>query len=372
MGRKLLILNERDLKHPWAGGAELHIHQMARCFVAAGYRPVLLCTKHPRGAAEEVNEHGLRIRRFGNRLTYYLWLPSMVREEAQTPGTVILEHLNKIPFCTPLYTRAPVVLVTHHLFGSTAFSQAPFPVAALVYASERLIPYVYRNRPFIAVSPSTRDDLIRRGIPAARIRVIPNGLDHSLYGSAGRQPSECPTILVLGRVEFYKRIDFVLEALVQVRRHLPAARVLVVGEGRARDRLEKLRDQLGLHGAVEFTGFVPDGEKVALIRSAHVVANTSEKEGWGLTVLEANACGVPAVASDVPGLRDAVRHGETGLLVPHGNVEELARALLEVLQNHDLRERLGRGAVAWAQSFSWEKAAEETLSLVESAARQAS
>ncbi len=368
MGRKLLILNERDLKHPWAGGAELHIHEMARWFVAQGYRPVLLCTRHARGAAEEVTEHGLRIRRFGNRLTYYLQLPQMVREEAREPGTVILEHLNKIPFCTPLYSKAPVVLVTHHLFGATAFAQAAFPVAAAVFLAERLIPHVYRGRPFIAVSPSTRDDLIARGIPAESISVIPNGLNHDLYYAGGRSPAECPTILVLGRVEFYKRIDLVLHALVRVHRALPSARVLVVGDGRARERLEKLSERLGLEPYVRFTGFVPDREKVELIRSAHVVANTSEKEGWGLTVLEANACGVPAVASDVPGLRDAVRHEETGLLVPHGDVERLAEALLRVLQDYALRDRLSRAAVAWAQSFSWESAARQTLAQVEAVA----
>lgn len=368
MGRKLLILNERDLSHPWAGGAELHIHEMARCFVAQGYRPLLLCTRHPGAAAEEVTSFGLRIRRFGNRLTYYLRLPAMVRQEVRTPGTVILEHLNKIPFCTPLYTDAPVVLVTHHLFGATAFAQAPLPVATAVYLAEKLIPYVYRDRPFIAVSPSTRDDLIQRGIPAAHIRVIPNGLNHERYRAGGRSLAECPTILVLGRVEFYKRIDLVLRAVQRLQRDLPSLRVLVVGDGRARPSLEKLCAQLGLQGSVRFTGFVAEEEKVALIRSAHVVVNTSEKEGWGLTVLEANACGLPAVASDVPGLRDAVRHGETGLLVPHGDVERLAAALLEMFQDPSLRERLGRGAVAWAQQFSWEQAARETLALVEAVA----
>ncbi len=370
MGRPLLILNERDLGHPWAGGAELHIVEMAKWFTRRGYEPTLLCTWYPGAPLQELTDDGLRIVRFGNRVTYYLHLPTVVRREAARPGTVILEHLNKIPFCTPLYTAAPVVLVAHHLFGWTAFRQVAAPVAATVVALERLIPWVYRGRPFIAVSPSTRDDLVARGIEADAIRVIPNGLNHSLYHARGRVPAEQPTLLVLGRVEFYKRIDLVLRATAELLSTVPSLQVVIVGEGRARVALERLAEELHIRERVTFTGFVPDAVKVEHIRRCHLVVNTSEKEGWGLTVLEANACGLPAVASDVPGLRDAVRHGETGLLVPHGDVPALVRAIRSLVQDTALRERLSRGAVQWAQRFSWENAAEETLEVVEAVAAQ--
>src|SRR6266852_2950642 len=135
MARKLLILNERDQYHPWAGGAELHITETAKRLVRLGYAPTLLCTRF-RGAAAEDVQDGIRVSRFGNRLTYYLRLPWVVRRELLTPGTVLIEHLNKLPFCTPLYTRAPLLLVTHHLFGRTAFQQVSFPVACVVYAAE--------------------------------------------------------------------------------------------------------------------------------------------------------------------------------------------------------------------------------------------
>lgn len=368
MGRPLLILNERDLSHPWAGGAELHIVKMAKCFVQRGYQPTLLCTHREGAAFEEVTPDGLRVVRCGNRLTYYLALPRLVRREARRAGTVILEHLNKIPFCTPLYVENPVVLVTHHLFGCTAFRQVAPPVAATVVALERLIPYVYRGRPFIAVSPSTRDDLIARGVAPESIRVIPNGLDHELYHARERCPAERPTVLVLGRLEFYKRIDLVLRAVAELREAIPSVRLVIVGDGRARASLERLASEFGIRDRTIFTGFVSDRDKVAHIRQCHVVVNTSEKEGWGLTVLEANACGLPAVASDVPGLRDAVRHGETGFLVPHGRVAELATAIRQLLLDSQLRERLAAAAVRWAAQFSWDKAAADTLEIVEAEA----
>lgn len=367
MGRKLLILNERDRRHPWAGGAELHIAETATHFARAGYEPVLLCTRFAGAAAEEMQD-GLRVRRFGNRLTYYLMLPFAVRRELRTPGTVVVEHLNKVPFCTPLYVRAPVVPLVHHLFGTTAFSQVPFPVASVVYGSEKLIPFVYRGRQFIAVSPSTRDDLVERGIPSAAINVIPNGLNHALYHDRGRVPAERPTLLVLGRVEYYKRIELVLQALDRLVPLVPDVQLLVVGDGAARTSLVRQAEQRRLSSRVTFTGFVSDEEKVAHIRRAHVVANTSEKEGWGLTVLEANACGLPAVASDVPGLRDAVRHEETGLLVPHGDVEALGNALARLLSDGEYRQRLGRAAVAWAGRFSWAGAAADVAAVIEAVA----
>ena len=136
MGRKLLILNERDLRHPSAGGAELHVIETGKRLAERGYEPTLLSTSFPGAAAEEMHE-GIRVLRFGNRLTYYLMLPRIVRRELRTPGTVIIEHLNKLPFSTPLYTRAPRLLMTHHLFGTTAFQQVSFPVALIVYAAER-------------------------------------------------------------------------------------------------------------------------------------------------------------------------------------------------------------------------------------------
>jgi len=105
-----------------------------------------------------------------------------------------------------------------------------------------------------------------------------------------------------------------------------------------------------------------------VLRSAWVAALRSEKEGWGLTVMEANACGTPVVASDSDGLRDSVRHGSTGLLVPHGNVAALAEALRAVLTDRDLRDRLSGGGVEWARGFTWGRPADGTLAVAELAA----
>jgi glycosyltransferase involved in cell wall biosynthesis len=259
-----------------------------------------------------------------------------------------------------------MVSVTHHLFGRTAFWQVPFPVAAMVVASERLIPLLYRRGPVVAVSPSTRDDLIRRGVPAGHIVVIPNGLDHSRY-VPGARPVTAPNLLVLGRIEPYKRVDLVLRAMRQLIPRVPGIRLVVVGSGQGLNALRRLASDLDLTEHITFTGFVDEATKVRYIQQAAVAVNTSEKEGWGLTILEANACGVPAVASDVPGLRDAVVPGETGLLVPHGDVDRLVEALTRLLTSDTERQRLANGARSWSLQFSWDRSTRDLLELIEAA-----
>jgi glycosyltransferase involved in cell wall biosynthesis len=364
--RPLLFLNERDIRHPLAGGAEVNLFEVGRRLVAAGYRATLICTRFPGARAEEVID-GMRVLRMGNRLTYYLRLPLWVRREI-TPDTIIIEHLCKLPFCTPLYVNVPTLPVTHHLFGRTAFWQVPFVVATVVVAAERLIPPVYRACQFIAVSPSTKQDLVARGVAEARIRVIPNGVDCRWYSVPRRQPAGAPALLTMGRVEPYKRIDLILAAFARIREQVPNTHLYVVGGGTGLAAVRREVERRALAAHVTCTGVVSEEEKLRYIHGAHVMVSASEKEGWGLTVLEAAACGLPTIASDVPGLRDAVLHGRTGVLVPHGDVEALAQAAIDLLQDPERRRRLGSAARAWAERFSWEGVADATARCIEEVA----
>jgi glycosyltransferase involved in cell wall biosynthesis len=118
---------------------------------------------------------------------------------------------------------------------------------------------------------------------------------------------------------------------------------------------------------VTFLGRVTEEEKVRLYRRAWALVMTSPKEGWGLTCLEAQSCGTPVIASDSPGLREAVRHEVSGLLVPHADRERLAEAMRRFLEEEPLRARLRRGALEFAGTFSWERAADQTMQLIEEA-----
>jgi glycosyltransferase involved in cell wall biosynthesis len=147
-------------------------------------------------------------------------------------------------------------------------------------------------------------------------------------------------------------------------------RLVIVGEGDNRQALESLAQELGVADAIRFTGFVDEKEKVRWLQKVWFGVNTSSKEGWGLTVMEANACGTAVIASDVPGLRDAVKDGETGILYPFGNIGVLGEKMRLMLDDARMRDRLAENAYRWAATFDWNAAAKRTIELLEQRVRE--
>jgi glycosyltransferase involved in cell wall biosynthesis len=361
-GPHLLAINFRDPAHPEAGGAELHLEEILLEALRRGWRVTWLASGF-RGAEREATHRGMRIVRRGDWWNFNLLVPGVLRREFSSPAPdLVVEDINKAPCFTPWWTRARVAAIVPHLFGATAFLEASPPVAAYVVLLEALIPLAYRKARFLAISESTRDDLVRRGIGAARVRVVHCGMDHETYrleAAAGKSAE--PTILFLGRLRRYKGVDWVLRVLPRVRERAPDARLVVVGEGPFHAELERRARRLGVREAVEFRGFLPRAEKVRALQRAWVLVQPSPKEGWGLTVVEAGACGTAVVAADSPGLRDSVRPDETGLLVPYGDDGRLADALVRVLGDAALRARLETAGRTWAGRFSWPDSARRSL-----------
>jgi glycosyltransferase involved in cell wall biosynthesis len=198
---------------------------------------------------------------------------------------------------------------------------------------------------------------VARGVARERIDVVYCGMDHDRYTPGGvRDPH--PLVVYLGRLRRYKGVQHLLRALPKLWERVPGARVVIIGDGPYRAALERQAARLGSPNVV-FTGGIPMAAKLDWLRRAWVTVNPSPKEGWGLTVIEANACGTPSVSSQSPGLRESVRDGVTGMLVPHGDEGALARALVRVLNDAPLRARLGAEAVRWAGTFTWERCARE-------------
>ena len=361
-GRHLLAINFRDPAHPEAGGAELHLAHILRAAVTRGWRVTWLASEFP-GSTPEGEYHGVRIARRGRWWDFNWVVPGVLRREFSSPRPdLVVEDVNKVPCLAPWWTRSPVAVVVPHLFGSTAFREASLPVALYVMALESLIPSAYRRSRFVVISESTRDDLAARGIDAGRVTVVHCGLDHDTYRyDPAEAKSEHPTIVFVGRLRRYKGVDWVMRALPAVLRSVPTARLLVIGDGPFEAPLRRAAAALGVGEAVDFLGFLPGPEKVRRMRQAWVVVQPSPKEGWGLTVVEAGACGTAVVAADSPGLRDSVRRDETGLLVPYGDDQRLTEALVRVLQDRGLRERLAAAGRTWAASFSWATCAGDSL-----------
>jgi glycosyltransferase involved in cell wall biosynthesis len=359
---RVLVVNWQDIENPQAGGAEIHLHEIFGRLTKAGHQVTLLCGGWP-GAPATAQLDGMDVFRAGTRYTFPFHARALFKRLAgERTFDVIVEDINKVPLYTPRWVRnwgqppIPVVALVPHLFGDTVFQEAPLPLASVVWMLERPIPRVYGGVPFQAISESTADDLAARGIPREHIAVIYCGIDTVHYTPAPELRAPHPTFAYLGRLKRYKRVDLIIRAL----RQIEGSTLEIAGSGDDRPRLEQLTASLDLTARVKFLGRISEEDKLHLLRRSWALVFTSPKEGWGITNLEAAACGTPVVASNSPGIRESVRDGETGFLVPHGDVNALAAAMQRLAQSPRDVAALGAKAREFARGFTWERAASET------------
>ena len=364
-GRRVLFLNWRDLSHPRAGGAEVYCEQVAERFARAG-ADVTLFTSHFPGAPLAELRRGVRIVRRGGTFGVYARAAQHLLA-ARADYDAAVDFQNGIPFFAPLFggRGLPVVCVIHHVHQDQFALHFPWPASRVGQLLEGPVSRrVYARRPLVAVSPSTRRDVRRQLRLRGPIHVIPNGLLEP-HRSEERARSRTPSIAVTSRLVSHKRFDLLLAALPELLRRWPDLRVDVAGEGPERPALERQAQALGLGSAVRFHGFVDAATKDALVSRAWLTVSPSQAEGWGLTVLEANALGVPAVAFDVPGLRDSIVDGATGWLLPPDQPlgEGLHDALL-LLRDERVADEYAERCRTWARRFSWDSTAERLAAVV--------
>ena len=355
---RLLLVNWQDREHSLAGGAEIHLHEIFGRLARRGHEVTLLCGGWP-GAEPRARLDGIDVIRVGTRHTFPFLARRYYGEHlAQGRFDLLVEDVNKIPLATPRWGSPRTVALVPHLFGGTAFQELSPPLAAAVWLAERPLGRVYRNVPFQAISMSTAADLADRGIPRDRVEVIYPGIDTLHYTPRLELRTEPPRFAYLGRLKRYKGVHYVIRAFAAMGH--PSATLEIAGAGDYRPALERLAQSLDLAHRVRFLGRVSEPEKLSLLRRAWALVFASPKEGWGITNLEAAACGTPVVASNSPGIRESVRDGDTGYLVPHGDVRAMATAMGRLAADRTLVERLGASARGFAETFTWERAAEET------------
>ncbi|MDP6528118.1 MAG: glycosyltransferase family 4 protein [Gemmatimonadota bacterium] len=366
--RNILLVNWNDRTNPFAGGAEVHLHETFARLAARGHRVMVLCSGYAGAPAREVLD-GMEILRVSGRYGFNFAVPAALRRlRREFAPSIVVEALNKIPLCTPVFAGAPVLGIGHHLFGGTIFREIPPPLSLYVFASEMALPWIYRRTMMEVISESTREDFILRGLAPDRVRVVHVGVDRSLYRPPDAEQNGKPFLLAMGRVRRYKRLDLVIDAVDALARSGQADLTLTIaGGGNYLDSLRRHARRTGADARVRFLGSVSEEEKIRLYQEAVALVMTSPKEGWGLTCLEAQACGTPVIASNSPGLREAVRDGESGILVPHGDRAALEAAMSRMLGEEELRRRLAEGALRFADTFSWDRTADSTMEMIEEA-----
>ncbi|MCJ7424440.1 glycosyltransferase family 4 protein [Candidatus Bathyarchaeota archaeon] len=369
----VLWFNWRCWFNPQAGGAEVHVREVAKRWVKLGHRVTLFCGKYD-GCIDHEESDGVEIIRKGHPYTVYLWAAKQyLRSLKKREYDVVIDDINGVPFFTPLYVEKPKIALVHHLVKDIFFKELSWDKAIVGYTAEKMIPFIYHNIPFVTVSESTKRDLVQSGIPEANIRIIHNGIDQQFLKPKPEFKSPYPHLVYVGRIKRYKNLDQLLKVLNIVVNLLQKEarnriRLTIAGRGDC-SSLKKLAGRLGIDDHVEFLGEISDQEKVGLLQSAQIYVTTSIREGWGLTAMEAMACGTPVVGYNVPGLRDSVINGKTGLLVPYGNVEQLANAIITVLSNQLLEKELSQDARRWATKFDWDDTAKEFIKLLATVAK---
>jgi len=355
----ILILNWRDVAHPAAGGAEAYLHEMARRWVTAGHRVEWLTSGFP-GCKRNAEIDGVRVTRVGSSRSVYAVLPIEYLRNFRDRFDIIVDSENGIPFFSPLFSFKPKALLMFHVHRRMFLSELRFPLSwLLVWLEGFAMPFVYRNVPVVTISEDTRQEIQRYGLSRQSIEIVRPGVSESYKPGV---KSRKPRVVYLGRLKNQKRLHLLIQAMERVRTALPNATLAIAGSGDAEPKLRSLVERLHLEDCVSFLGYVSEAEKQRVLSSAWVFVTPSVMEGWGMSVIEANACGTPAIAFSVPGLREAVKNGITGILVDEGH--SLAAAIIKLLVDDGLRFAMEREAVAHAKEFSWARASQEMLNIL--------
>ncbi|MFJ8082505.1 glycosyltransferase family 4 protein [Streptomyces sp. NPDC096205] len=364
----VLFLNWRGPGHPQAGGAEAYCFEMARRFADAGAAVTVFTARHPGAVRRTVQEDGVRILRGGGAFGVYAAAAWHMLSHRHAYDAVI-DFQNGIPFYSPLFTPrwTADICVIHHVHQEQFDVWFPWPLNAVGrFMEKRLSRWVYRGRPIVVVSPSTREG-IRRVLGFRNpTHIVPNGAPEPLASDPAPAPvAATPTVAVVSRLVPHKRVDLLIGALPKLLAGTPRLRVDICGTGEALPRLREYAARLGVAQSVTFHGHVGEERKREVLARAWLTVVPSAAEGWGLTVIEANALGKPALAFDVPGLRDAVLDGSTGwLLAPGTDLADGVQSALEQLADPAERERWAERCRRWSRAFSWDHSAERLAAVV--------
>ena len=365
--RRVHFLAWRDLDDPEAGGSEVHAHEIARRWARAGIE-VGFRTSYAPGLSQVAWRDGYRVIRKAGR---YLVFPRAAISEVMGwhgDRDALIEIWNGMPFFSPLWASGLRMVFLHHVHAEMWDMTLPPNLARLGRTIEsRVAPPIYRGTRIVTLSESSKHELVEElGFKSRRVSVVEPGID-ARFTPHGARDDE-PLVVAVGRLVPVKRFHLLIEALVRLKPQHPRLRAVIVGEGYERPDLEA---QIAAHGAetwIELPGRIDDAALIDLYRRAWVLASTSAREGWGMTITEAAACGTPAVATDIAGHRDAVEDGVTGFLASTN--EDVTARLHELLESDDLRLRMSEAAATRAARFTWDATARGVLEVLADEARR--
>ncbi len=366
--RRVHFLQWRDLDDVEAGGSEVHSATVARLWADAGL-DVTMRSSYAQGHPPREERDGYQVVRRAGR---YLVFPRAAFSEAtgrHGPRDGLVEIWNGVPFLSPLWCRGPRVVLLHHVHADMwrlALPENPKLAEAGVLFESKIAPKFYRRTPIITLSWSSRAELVDDlGFSPDQVTVAPPGIDPRFVPSSSK--STTPLLVAVGRLMPSKHFDRLIDAVATLKERTPDLELVIVGSGLERRNLERQIENLNAESWIRLAGHVDDDELLELYQQAWAVVSASSREGWGMTLTEAAACGTPSIATDIPGHQDAVADGESGLLAR--STPELVTHLDSIISDADVRERLSKGALVHARKFTWEATAKKILEVLASTSK---
>jgi glycosyltransferase involved in cell wall biosynthesis len=346
---RILWFNWRDILNPDAGGAEVFTHEVMKRLTKRGYHMTLFTSRF-KGCQLNENIDGVDIIREGNKYTVYKQARNYLKAYKHHYD-VIIDEINTRPFFTPNFVREKqVIALIHQLAREFWFYETRFPLNYIgYYYLEKKWLSKYRDITTVTVSDSTRVDLEQLGFK--KLLVVAPGLNVTPLSTV-KEKEVNPTIVFIGRLKKAKLPHHALQAFSIIKREIPDAKMWIIGDGYLRKKLEPLKSK-----DVTFFGHISNEKKYELLSRAHIILVPAVREGWGLIVTEANAMGTPAIGYDVPGLRDSIRHDETGITVKERSPRAMAQQAILLLQDSNRLLKYSTNALEFSKQFSWDKTA---------------
>ena len=371
---KLLYIIRDSLGYD--GGSEVRLVALARQMKARGHEVEIVCGRTYPHVPPQTNlagvavhtirslpEWAFRWERFAYFASRYLFYPATLRLRPrleQFRPDLIIDYVSPSPSLVyPLARQMGIPIWAEIMEFRTwpEWREAVGPGQALLgHLAQNGLFRAFAYDHIITISQHSANQLLRGGFPPAQVSVVPCGIHPEEFTLPIPPPRQKNQIIILGRLVKQKGHTYLLDALATVRRAVPDVQLLIVGEGVLRPRLEKQVRALGLEGCVQFCGRVPHAEKVRLLWQSSLFVMPSLQEGFGLTLLEAMACGLPVVAFDLPVFHELMAE-RCGRFVPRLDSQALAQAMIELLKDEGERGRMSAHNIAHVQQFSWENAA---------------
>lgn len=365
----VVILNWRDVKNPLSGGAEILTHEIAKYLVIKKNNVTIFSSDFPGSKKVEILD-GVKIIRDGkpdlrsgfDSVHYRAY--NYYRKKKFGVIDVLIDEVHGVPFFTPLYVKEKKFALICEKAGKLWDTVLPFPYNYFGRITEIIYPIFYRNIKVITISNSSKHELSTM-FPSSHINVVHPGSSSKILNAFIKKENTL-NLIFIARLSKTKGLEDALTAVSIIKKKKMNVRLHVIGKGDAdyvREVKEKIK-LMGLSKNVVLYGYISESEKFGVIDKCHILICPSQKEGWGLTVHEVGARGVPTISYNVPGLKEVVVDDVNGRLTKNNTPEELASSCIEVFNDKHLYIKLQKGAIEQRKKYSWNSTGDEFLKII--------